>query len=78
VRAEVESTPVEVRPYCPGCEPATDPSTQCVVVAWCGGHCPPIEGVVSLPPPRLRDLVTSDEQWASVNRRACDAIHRGK
>jgi hypothetical protein len=67
---------VVVRPYCPGCEPATDPTRELVESRWCPAHAPAWEGTDDV-------LVTahalsggSAEAGGEDNRRWCQLIHR--
>src|SRR5207237_8163402 len=36
----VRDTPSVARPYCPACEPDTDPSLEILDVRWCSAHTP--------------------------------------
>jgi hypothetical protein len=67
---------VVVRPYCPGCEPDTDPTRELVEPRWCPAHAPAWEGADDV-------LVTahavsggSAEAGGEDNRRWCELIHR--
>jgi hypothetical protein len=66
---------VVVRPYCPGCEPETDPTHDLVELRWCPTHTPAWGGTDDL-------LVTanalpggSGEAGGEDNRRWCELIH---
>jgi hypothetical protein len=66
---------VVVRPYCPTCEPETDPTRDLVELRWCPTHTPAWGGTDDL-------LVTanalpggSGEAGGEDNRRWCELIH---
>jgi hypothetical protein len=66
---------VVVRPYCPSCEPDTDPTRDLVELRWCPAHAPAWGGSDDL-------LVTanalpggSGEAGGEDNRRWCELIH---
>jgi len=66
---------VVVRPYCPSCEPETDPTRDLVELRWCPTHAPAWGGTDDL-------LVTanalpggSGEAGGEDNRRWCELIH---
>ena len=66
---------VVVRPYCPSCEPDTDPTRTLVELRWCPTHTPAWGGSDDL-------LVTanalpggSGEAGGEDNRRWCELIH---
>lgn len=66
---------VVVRPYCPNCEPDTDPTRDLVELRWCPAHAPAWSGSDDL-------LVTanalpggSGEAGGEDNRRWCELIH---
>ena len=66
---------VVVRPYCPSCEPDTDPTRDLVELRWCPTHAPAWGGADDL-------LVTanalpggSGEAGGEDNRRWCALIH---
>ena len=66
---------IVVRPYCPSCEPDTDPTRDLVELRWCPAHAPAWGGSDDL-------LVTanalpggSGEAGGEDNRRWCELIH---
>ena len=66
---------VVVRPYCPSCEPDTDPTRDLVELRWCPAHAPAWGGSDDM-------LVTanalpggSGEAGGEDNRRWCELIH---
>jgi hypothetical protein len=73
----ITDTPSLARMYCPGCEPAADPSFEILDVRWCASHVPPGRGLDD-------DAVAGATAWISGsteaggedNRRWCELFHR--
>lgn len=72
----IPDSPIEVRWYCPGCEPDADPIAEMLAIRRCGSHDPGTEGEL--------DRLVHSEGWLSGsaeaegrdNKRFCDLIHR--
>lgn len=64
---------VVVRPYCPDCEPETDPTRDLVELRWCPTHAPAWRGTDDVLVPSLPS--GSGEAGGEDNRRWCALIH---
>jgi hypothetical protein len=69
--------PIAARPYCPGCEPGADPSSELLDVAWCPAHAPTRDGLDDAAVTSEASLLGGAEAGGEDNRRWCDLLHRG-
>jgi hypothetical protein len=66
---------VVVRPYCPTCEPETDPTRDLVELRWCPTHTPAWGGTDDLLVAASALPGGSGEAGGEDNRRWCELIH---
>ena len=66
---------VVVRPYCPTCEPETDPTRELVELRWCPTHTPAWGGTDDLLVAASALPGGSGEAGGEDNRRWCELIH---
>jgi len=71
-------TPSVARPYCPGCEPTTDPVEEILDVRWCDTHRPKDAGAEDEKITANAYLSGSAEAGGDPNRSVCDFVHRSK
>ena len=67
---------VVVRPYCPGCEPETDPMRELLELRWCPTHTPAWDGTDDVLVVASARPGGSAEAGGEDNRRWCELIHR--
>ena len=67
---------VVVRPYCPGCEPETDPMRELLELRWCPSHAPAWDGTDDILVAATSRAGGSAEAGGEDNRRWCELIHR--
>ena len=67
---------VVVRPYCPGCEPETDPMRELLEQRWGPTHAPAWDGADDLLVAAAARPGGSAEAGGEDNRRWCELIHR--
>jgi hypothetical protein len=67
---------VVVRPYCPGCEPETDPMAELLELRWCPTHTPAWDGTDDALVAATARPGGSAEAGGEDNRRWCELIHR--
>mgnify|MGYP001577101711 CR=1 FL=1 len=72
----IAETPYVPTKYCPGCEPARDPTEECLVVDCCGAHAPTRDGVDDDKMAAGAYLAGSQEAGVDANRAWCDLLHR--
>lgn len=70
----IPDTPVLGRPYCPGCEPDTDPR-EILDVRWCDCHTPDRDGLDDGSVPAGVWPSGSMESGGNDNRRWCEIFH---
>jgi len=73
----VADSPVVARPFCPGCEPDTDPTREILDTRWCDAHAPVRGGAEDEHVRSEAYLSGSSEAGGDENRRWCEFIHRG-
>ena len=73
----VADSPIVARPFCPGCEPGTDPTSEILDTRWCDAHAPVRGGAQDEHVRSEAYLSGSSEAGGDENRRWCDLIHRG-
>jgi|GEM_PF-1884451 len=66
---------VTTRPYCPSCEPDTDPTRELVELRWCPPHAPSWDGKDDLLVPARALPAGSGECGGEDNRRWCELVH---
>src|SRR4029450_7334288 len=69
-------TPLVARLYCPGCEPAPDPTAEVLAVLWCQSHLPIRGGLDDAVVSASAYLSGSSEAGGEDNRRWCEIFHR--
>jgi len=72
----VRDTPSVARPYCPACEPDTDPGLEILDVRWCSAHTPASGGVDDEVVAMESYPAGSGEAGGEDNRRWCALFHR--
>jgi hypothetical protein len=72
----IRDTPSVARPYCPSCEPDTDPSSEILDVRWCSAHTPVSGGVDDEAVAMESYPAGSGEAGGEDNRRWCALFHR--
>jgi len=60
-----------LRPYCPGCEPGSDPSSEILEMRWCESHTPARDGADDEAVTASAYLSGSAETGGDSNRRWC-------
>jgi hypothetical protein len=68
-------TPAVARPYCPDCEPDTDPCREILDVRWCAAHTPVWNGAEDGAVRAEAFLSGSTEAGGDDNRRWCELVH---
>jgi hypothetical protein len=76
VTEPIRDTPSVARPYCPACEPDTDPSSEILDVRWCSAHTPASSGVDDEAVAMESYPAGSGEAGGEDNRRWCALFHR--
>lgn len=74
--APFRDTPSVARPYCPACEPETDPNLEVLDLRWCGAHTPSVGGVDDAVLALDSYPAGSGEAGGEDNRRWCALLHR--
>lgn len=64
-----------IRPYCPGCEPNTDPMAELLELKWCPTHTPAWDGADDILVPEASHPGGSAEAGGEDNRRWCASLH---
>src|SRR5687768_4465232 len=72
----IRDTPSVARPYCPACEPDTDPGSEILDVRWCSAHTPVSGGVDDEVVAMESYPAGSGEAGGEDNRRWCALFHR--
>jgi hypothetical protein len=72
----IRDTPSVARPYCPACEPDTDPSLEILDVRWCSAHTPASSGLDDEAVAMESYPAGSGEAGGEDNRRWCALFHR--
>lgn len=74
--SEIADTPTVARMYCPGCEPAADPTREVLDVRWCAAHTPTARGADDDTVTASTWISGSNEAGGEDNRRWCELFHR--
>jgi hypothetical protein len=72
----IRDTPSVARPYCPACEPDTDPGSEILDVRWCSAHTPVSGGLDDEVVAMESYPAGSGEAGGEDNRRWCALFHR--